>query len=150
MSTPSSNTLDIPIVTMRNGLRVGNFSSPHTFTFNTGEVLAACSSERANALMLETEEVEVPSECGRWTDIQLKFKMSPAVLQAILEVDLAAMDILIVPLPVRRALDEFLGKDHTKEDREIFRRVCFRADICRVCRSADRVTKTIFSDRFCL
>lgn len=142
--------MSTPIVTLKNGLRIGNFSSPHTFTFNTGEVLAGCSSERANALMLETEEVEVPSECGRWTDIQLKFKMNPAVLQAVLEVDLAAMDIMLVPLPVRRALDEFLAQANSKEEREIFRRVSFRANICRVCRSADRVTKVIFSDRFCL
>ena len=137
--------MSIPIVTLKNGIRVGNFSSPHTFTFNTGEVLAACSSERANALMLETEEVEVPSECGRWTDIQLSFKMSETVLEALKDLDISDFDIMIVPLPVLKALDAYLAKRGWYNTRYIE----LVSDKCRVCLSADRVTKTIFSDRFC-
>lgn len=138
--------MSIPIVTLKNGIRVGNFSSPHTFAFNTGEVLAACPPERANALMLETEEVEVPSKCGRWTDIQLSFKMSEMVLEALKDLDISDFDIMIVPLPVRKALDAYLAKRGWYNTRYIE----LVSDKCRVCLSADRVTKTIFSDRFCL
>jgi hypothetical protein len=45
-------TDQMPLITLNSGLTVANFSSGHTFTFDTGEVLAACSPKRARALSL--------------------------------------------------------------------------------------------------
>ncbi len=76
------NWEETPMVELSNGLVVANFSSPHSFTFTTGEVLGACAGERAKALMLESEEIETTRAVGlkhQWTDIELKFSMSAAV-----------------------------------------------------------------------
>lgn len=132
----------MPIVTLKSGLRVGNFSSPHEFKFVTGEVLAACSSERAKALMLDTTEVEEKNY--GWTDIQLKFFLSDNVRVAINTLPFEDVDVVIVPLPVKRAIDGRKAVDRYSLEMR-------RAEgICRVCRVADRVTKTIYGDKFCL
>ena len=34
-----------PLIRLKSGLHVVNFGSPHSYTFDTGEVLNACSSE---------------------------------------------------------------------------------------------------------
>jgi len=122
-----------PVITLSNGLRVANMSSPHPFNFTTGEVLPACSPEEANRLKLESVEVETPGIKGT-IDISLRWRLSPAVAEhlAALEAD-PGVDVVLVPFPVMTALKEAgcpIGK-------------------CRVIRSADRVTKAIYPDRFC-
>lgn len=121
-----------PIVTLKSGVRVANFSSPHPFTFDDGTVLPACDPERARALMLNSEEVETRRE--RWADIELRFVLSFSVWQAISELERRNdVDIVLVPFPVMEAVKadgQAVGK-------------------CRVCRVADRVAKTIHADRFC-
>jgi hypothetical protein len=139
----------MPIITLLSGLRVGNFSSPHEFRFVTGEILPACSPERARALMLEVEEREVANARG-FTDIRIEFHMSNAVKQELDEllVHYEWFDVVLVPLPVQqaiRACDEAVGvnwRDNDKWHRML--------RYTRVCRVADRVTKTIHGDRFCL
>lgn len=139
--------MDMPIVTLGSGLRVANFSSPHSFIFVTGEVLAACSPERARALMLEVGEREVVNPKG-FTDIRLEFLMSDAVGQE-LEKLLGCytdFDVLLVPLPVLqaiRACDVAAGGMGSDKWHRMTR-------FARVCRVADRVAKTIYGDRFCL
>jgi hypothetical protein len=94
----------VKIVTLKGGLRVANFSSPHPFVFDTGETLEAFTPERARALMLDQVEVETSSPCGRWVDVRLEFRMSGSVLAEMLrlaEVDEA--DFVMVPLPVSLA-----------------------------------------------
>lgn len=148
---------DMPIVVLASGLRVANFSSSHPFTFVNGEVLPACSPERARALMLEAVEVQTRRKGrfaerhhGGWVDIALTFKLSEAVLLALRGVypliELGAVDVLIVPLPVKRAMDEWLA-ERNDEEPDILVGVQPHARTCRV---ADRVTKTIYGDRFCL
>lgn len=123
----------VPVVTLKNGLRVANFSSPHPFTFDDGTVLPACSTERARSLMLEADELSTSQE--KWTDIELSFVMSTTVGLAIDELqDDPDIDIILVPLPVMEALKNDgggIGK-------------------CRVCRMADRITKVVCSDKFCI
>jgi uncharacterized protein (DUF302 family) len=123
----------VPVIELKNGVRVANFSSPHPFTFDSGETLPACSPERAKELMLESVEVAVPGIKGT-TDIQLEFKISEAVKAALAELERdEGIDIVLVPFPVMQALKDAglsIGK-------------------ARVCRVADRVSKTIFSDKFC-
>lgn len=137
----------MPIVTLGGGLRVANFSSPHSFTFVTGEVLPACSPERAKALMLEVDEREIANPKG-FTDIRIEFRMSDAVKQELEEIlgRYTDFDVLLVPLPVQqaiRACDVAAGGTGTDQWHRMMR-------YTRVCRVADRVAKTIYGDRFCL
>lgn len=123
----------VPIVTLSNGVRVANFSSPHSFTFVDGTVLPACSRERAERLMLGALEHEEPGIKGT-TDIVLEWTMSMAVENELVYLEgHRDIDIILVPLPVMTVLKE-MGLNTGK---------------CRVIRTADRVAKTIHIDRFC-
>jgi len=128
----------MPVVTLQNGLQVGNFSSPHPFLFVDGTSLEACSDERARALMLHAEEVTTNGVAlpggGHVQDIDLEFRLSEEVRVALEEAQAADCDVVLVPFPVIRAMKE-AGMEIGK---------------CRVIRVADRVTKAIFTDRFCV
>ncbi len=123
----------VPVVTLSNGLRVANFSSPHSFAFVDGRVLPACSKERAERLMLGALEHEEPGIKGT-TDIVLEWAMSLSVEQELAVLQARRdIDVILVPLPVMTVVKDLelpIGK-------------------CRVIRVADRVTKTIHIDRFC-
>ena len=121
------------VMVLKNGVSVINFSSPHPFVFDDGTILPGVSPEESRTLMLEA--VEDSHHNGRWTDIRLSFRMTPEVL-AVLHAwqEREDVDIILVPLPVMTALKEAglpVGK-------------------CRTCRVADRVTKVIRSDAFCI
>ena len=123
-----------PVVTV-NGVNIVNFSSPHPFTFTNGAVLPACTAEVCNSLPLDTEEIKSSHpKLPHITDIELSFVLTPAVISALSEVEASdECDVLIVPLPVKTALEKRglnIGK-------------------CRTCRIADRVTKAIHPDVFC-
>lgn len=124
--------LDAPVVVLKNGIRIANFSSPHQFIFDDGTVLPQCYPSRSNGLMLNSIEVATPNQS--WIDITLRFELSNAVSAAINELELREdIDIILVPFPVLEALKaagQAIGK-------------------CRVCRVADRVTKVLHSDKFC-
>ena len=150
--------MEMPIVVLKSGLRVANFSSPHEFRFDTGEVLPACSPERAKSLMLDNKETVSDNPFG-WSDVKLEFLMSEEVereLIRICEEELGTFNVLLVPLPVREAIKnlpaqaraEPVGGMHQLLNRDSAYR--WILDVARVCRTADRVTKTIYGDRFCL
>lgn len=126
-------SMQSPVVTLKSGVRVANFSSPHEFVFTDGSVLPGCDPERARVLMLENVELECFRE--RWYDITLLFSMSDVVRSSLKELEENTdVDLVLVPFPVMEALKQKkmpIGK-------------------CRVCRVADRVTKVIHSDRFCV
>ena len=123
----------IPIAVLKSGVRIVNFSSPHSFTFDDGTVLPACTPERAKSLMLESVELVTPKD--RWADIELIFSLSQKVSKALLELEMDEdVDLILVPFPVMEALKKAnhpIGK-------------------CRVCRVADRVSKIIHADKFCI
>lgn len=126
-------------VELSNGLVVANFSSPHPFNFEDGTVLEACSPERARALMLVATEIESVVEVrGRQViDIDLSFSMTPTVEQELSELCLdESIDIVLVPLPVLQCA-------RARSARSINRKV-------RGIRVADRVTKAIHINRFCV
>lgn len=118
-----------------NGVRVYNFSSPHPFTFTDGTVLEACPEETSRAMSLEQREVETPHSTLPIIDISLVFEMSDNVLRDISILQSAeCVDIILIPFPVMECLKKNnipIGK-------------------CRVCRTADRIKKTVYSDRFCV
>jgi hypothetical protein len=125
--------MTMPIVVLKSGVKVGNFSSPHPFRFDDGTVLEACDPERCKAGALESREVEHPTPLGT-IDIELQFSMSPECQRMLDESADTDADIIIVPFPVLDCLkreSKPLGK-------------------CRVIRMVDRVNKIASSTRFCV
>lgn len=129
-------TNNMPIIRLSNGLKVANFSSAHPFIFEDGSKLPGCSDERCNLLSLTAEEVVRRSRCDRYNDIQLRYRMSDIVAEALLWADANDnVDIVIVPLPVLEAIKE----SH----------MFIAGHKFRTCRVKDRVTKICHIDRFC-
>jgi hypothetical protein len=95
------------IITLSNGLRVGNFSSPHPFTFEDGNVLPPASDEDVAAGTLEAKETEFVNERFNWTDIDLAFKITPSCADLLAEwmeiFRRREVDIVLIPLPVKSA-----------------------------------------------
>ena len=125
--------MTMPIVTLTSGLRVANFSSPHTFLFTDGTELPACTAERTNASKLDTIETEHAGIAGT-IDIEIVFKLTDTVREEIAKAQEAECDVVLVPFPLLTAM-KAEGLDLGK---------------CRVIRSADRITKAIHTDRFCV
>ena len=124
--------MDAPVVTLRNGLRLANFSSPHSFTFDDGTELPPCSPERAERLVLRACERE--TDRGKWKDIALGFTMTPVVMDELTRLEKSDVDIILVPYPVMTALRE-CEVSLTK---------------VRCVRMVDRVRKIASCDRFCI
>jgi hypothetical protein len=126
----------IPIIKLGNGLRVANFSSPHPFNFITGEVLPACDPDRARQLMLiaKVEDIYTSIADVPIVDIALEFSMSEVVHSALAELMARDdIDIILAPLPVLQLC-----------------RGTFYMRKVRCVRVGDRVSKAIYSDRFCI
>ena len=130
----------MPTAVLSNGLRVANFSSPHPFKFVDGTEIPACSPERAKGLMLIADEkvgrvsITTPKGVVEVENIDLEFRLSDSVEKALLEAMNSRADIILVPFPVLRAMKDAgisIGR-------------------CRVIRVADRVTKAIHVDKFCV
>ena len=131
----------MPTIRLENGLTVANFSSPHPFLFTDGSKLPACAPERSKALMLIANEkvgvVDVTVKGGKTVAVQnidLEFQLSTSVEEAMMEAMNSDADIILIPFPVMRAMKDAgisIGR-------------------CRVIRVADRVTKEIFTDKFCV
>lgn len=140
------NTNEAPVATLKNGISVCNFSSPHSFTFDDGTVLEACSPERCRNLSLLQEEVVYPNPIyPKLQDINLEFKMSDLVLDALEELK-NFKGIVLVPFPVMEAIKENgMRNDSSDQIRDEIQYFPFR-----VCRVADRVNKTLFSNKFCV
>lgn len=93
------------IVTLSNGKRVANFSSPHSFTFEDGSILPAHSEEVSEFLKINFIETEL--EDG---DIMLQFTLSEQVENAMNEYmemwNLGMVDVVFCPLPMITAIKE--------------------------------------------
>src|SRR5687768_14816921 len=100
------------IITLSNGKKVGNFSSPHPFTFEDGSVLPAVSNEEAMRLKVHFIESSIMDHEGDEScipgDVELEFKLSRAV---IIEMnkwkDLQKedkVDVVFCPLPMIQAI----------------------------------------------
>ena len=91
------------IATLSNGVRVANFSSPHSFTFTDGTVLDAHSAEDANLL-----KVNFIEDIDKDGDVSLTFSLSVAVMQNmdvyIKEYKKGRLDKVLIPLPMMTAI----------------------------------------------
>ena len=124
-------------ITLSNGLTIANFSSPHPFNFITGEVLPACDDDWANEMMLDINETEyhVNEDGLVWTDVSLKIDVPKNVREELYKLmHNDDIDIILVPHMVLQAMKD-----------------CpMITDKCRVIRCADRITKEIYPDKFCI
>ena len=141
--TETTQVSAMPIVTLSNGLRVANFSSPHSFEFEDGTVLPACEEERAKETQLNKVERETPHAVLEGVvDVSLVFEMSDVCRAALEEAEALAekgdVDIILVPFPVREALCRERGV------------ASLAGTPFRVILTKDRVTRTVFTSRFCV
>ena len=93
------------VITLSNGKKVGNFSSPHPFTFEDGTVLPAVSDELS--LMLSIKFIEKVDELG---DVELSFESTKEVEDMISswmwEYNNNMVDVVFCPLPMITMLKE--------------------------------------------
>lgn len=94
------------IITLSNGKKVGNFSSPHHFLFTDGSVLESQSNAVAEKLKVDFIETEL----GTNGDIALDFSLSVDVKKAMEHwMDLwvtKQVDIVFCPLPMITAIKQ--------------------------------------------
>lgn len=95
------------IVTLTNGKKVGNFSSPHPFTFTDGSILPAVSNEEAEKLAVVFNEIPRSYLSG---DIELTFDLSKDIVLTMLYWYVLwtkeEVDVVFCPLPMLTALKE--------------------------------------------
>jgi hypothetical protein len=131
-----------PVVVLSNGLRVANFSSPHTFNFEDGNILEACAPDRvaAGALDRVDEDRPWPGLPGV-TAVVPVFRLSASARELLMELQADEnVDVILSPLPVIDALRRFSadGEDG----------ISYFTKAATIC-VKDRQTKTIFINRFC-
>lgn len=138
------------IVKLTNGLRVGNFSSPHDFVFEDGTVLPAVSDDKSRRLKVDFIERfhahQTPVHCSERIDIvSLNFELSGDVFKEISEwiglSDEGHVDLVLCPLPMITAL---------KKDKAMLNslRVAGHQYLFVAVRIADRVKKQLYINKF--
>jgi len=99
------------IITLSNGKRVANFSSPHPFAFEDGSILKAIDNSESERLKIIFIEEELPGG-----DIKLSFKLSDDVKrEMIVFYDLwfnNELEVVFCPLPMIVAIKEEMGENY--------------------------------------
>lgn len=128
----------ITIVTLTNGKRVANFSSPHDFKFVDGSILPAVSNEDAEKYKIDFIENEV----GDKGDIELLFNLSSDVIERMNDfADIWNNDLLdyvYIPLPMLTAI------------KQTHHYVNIKNSPFRCVRIEDRINKLISIDKQCI
>ena len=143
-----------PSIKLDSGIRIVNYSSPHTYKFHTGEELPACSDEVAQDTKLEAHHSKVYNE-GGWLDVGINYALSEMQYKELFQLaQLDEIDIILVPYPVLKAIididwNESIDAAYEKGGFKPLRLKQVR-DKARVCKLDDRVTKVIRSDEFCV
>lgn len=95
----------LKVITLSNGKRVANFSSPHDFIFTDGTILPAVSNEESERLKVIF--LEMTQENG---DVELAFDLSDDVLEEMGVWELyyhgKDVDVVFVPQPMMIALKD--------------------------------------------
>jgi hypothetical protein len=128
-----------PSITLTSGLNVVNFSSPHPFNFESGQVLEACSAERSKALSMGSDDVITSTTLpnGKVMDVVTKkFTLTDTVRQ---ELDILQdddnIDVILVPFPTLQCLQASGEIEKLTKVATIF--------------VVDRVSKAISVSKFC-
>jgi hypothetical protein len=140
-----------PTVTLKNGLRVANFSSPHPFTFDDGTILPACPNSTVESGKLASIEFTEDETINGVTieKIDLSFALSDSCATMLFFlVERKDVDIVLVPLPVLECIKDVVN---TQLQAKQVMNLCIEALAkCRVVKMKDRITKVIYSNRFCI
>lgn len=124
------------ILSLSNGKRVANFSSPHPFTFTDGSVLPAVSNELAKLLEVDFHEED---QFGNG-DVSLSFSLSGLVKERVemwdREFQEGNGDVVFVPLPMLTALREY--------------GINIRVSPFRAIRIEDRINKLVSINKQCI
>ena len=150
-------------ITLKNGLTIVNFSSPHPFTFTTGEILPACEPEWSKKMSLDIYEESTERRktndynhgmietVGLWSDTKISVGIPDVVRKNLLLVQTKLdIDIVLVSFMLLKALkdcDVYWGKKDLSNGRYHDHDNIWK---CRTIRCADRITKEIYPDRFCI
>jgi len=135
---------DMPNIKLSNGLIVANFSSPHKFEFEDGNILEKCTDQRAEKLKVIFNETK-KTEKIRNIDIQnisLDFELSEAIIIQINNIlrwnknvsmfyepiemggiEIHKFDVIIVPLSMLTAIknSNYITEKMKKEALKIFK-----------------------------
>ena len=134
---------EFPFIKLNNGLTVMNFSSPHSYTFHTGEVLPACSDEVAQKYKLNSDHTL--HDRGVYSDVLIKYNISNDMFNILVKAtEYNGIGIILVPYPVLDAWSTLVRQDvyEAASCEQVLLKI-------RTCKLDDRVTKVIRSDQFC-
>jgi hypothetical protein len=126
------------IITLSNGKRVANFSSPHPFTFEDDNILPAVSNDKAERLKVKFIEKDKGNG-----DIELSFELTLAIVNEMIKWQTKYLnkevDVVFCPLPMITAikLDSDLNID-------------FKDSPFRSIRVEDRIKKLISIHKQCI
>lgn len=137
------------IITLSNGLKIANFSSPHAFQFEDGSLLPECTPEHSEKYKVSFIETLTPVNRFKDDEIQLLFHnvelifgLSPDVMSLVKywkdSYFTNLVDIVLIPMPMLVALKE-------QYDSEWIKQSPFR-----VIRIEDRNSKLISISKFCI
>ena len=180
-----------PFINLKSDVTIVNFGSPHSYTFDTGEVLNACSDDVARTMMLDKNHsgianviidtadtrlnVAIPKDeiehwqgyvlqnhpaydgCKMWLDVFINYQISSEIEDDIVRIaEMDIVNIILVPYPVmnaweyetklQREIVDQLGNDALVKFTDVWQFALLKM---RTCHLQDRVTKIIYSDRFC-
>lgn len=108
------NNIEFPIIILKNGLRIINFSSPHEFIFTDDSILSAQSDSNAEKLKVEFKETITVTEINgvQVENVSLDFELTDIVRSMLYLLGLSNIkdqfDICIIPLPMLTAMKKDL------------------------------------------
>ena len=132
----------MPVTTLKNGLVVGNFSSPHDFNFNTGEILKTCDPERSERLKVDfISNISIQNIRGiEIKNNSLTFGLTPELKEEVVKILMSRNnpDIILIPLPMIQAIKKDMPDLNISETQ--FRGVKMKS----------RTEKLTLSQEFCI
>ena len=135
----SMQDLEDSIITLKNGTKVANFSSPHIFTFDDGSKLMKCDIRESSLFKVKFRE-KVVKDIRDISGVEMDFMLSKALLSRINMWELLynekKVDIVFCSLPLLTALKKIL-------DVKELMKMPFRG-----VRTKDRGRKVILTDKF--
>ena len=131
--------LENSIISLKNGKRIANFSSPHPYTFDDGTRLEPCDKKEAGLFKVQFRE-RVVKDVRDITAIEMDFMLSKALLSRMNMWEQLynekKVDLVLCSLPLLTAIKKILD---TKE----LMKMPFRG-----IRTKDRTKKILLTDRF--
>lgn len=135
----SMKDLEDSVITLKNGTKVANFSSPHIFTFEDGSKLMKCDIRESSLFKVQFRE-KVVKDVRDLFGIEMDFMLSKALLSRINMWEQLynekKVDIVFCSLPLLTALKKIL-------DVKELMKMPFRG-----VRTKDRSKKLILVDKF--